>query len=465
MQKEGIAYENAVRQLERYQMLRAETREQVMAIAGRYEGTIRTAQMQYAIKGADDATALIGIAGRGKILGTFDKLPVTAIEEMVGMLAAGSPLNVLIADAWPDSWVGMSQALIEGIALGHGPRQIARDMRTGLSQGLNRLITIARTEELRAYRQSSVAQYRQSGVVTGFQRLASKGDRTCMACLTSDGEWFEILDDFTDHPNGRCTCIPAVKGAPLHSWEKGSDWFIKQPEATQRKMMGNQYFEAWKAGKFKLSDLRSTAHSDKWGDSPMTTALGSLISKEEQSAIRISLNAARPKKEPYVMVRVDRGKAPTKKAYNLIENYEDRIRNLPKETSRIFDSNGKIIFEKSGNINSIHFSDQEFALFERNVFTHNHPGGSTLSPEDVFCAFDFKSYEIRAAGSNGTYYLRPKSTVAVNTLIKEFKKELVNAPMSTKEEFQKSFDDAWKTVTTKHKIPYGLIPIREKKNA
>ena len=98
-----------------------------------------------------------------------------------------------------------------------------------------------------------------------------------MACLASDGEEFAVGTPFSDHPAGRCATVPVIIGAREVNWQKGSTWFEQQDAATQKKMMGAKYYDAWKAGEFKLGDLRSTVHSDVWGDSPQVTPLNKLL--------------------------------------------------------------------------------------------------------------------------------------------------------------------------------------------
>ena len=98
-----------------------------------------------------------------------------------------------------------------------------------------------------------------------------------MACLISDGDRVEVGTFFEEHPQGRCSMVPDIQGLSPVSWQKGADWFTKQDEVTQQKMMGQLKFEAWKSGKFELSKLVSHKHDDTWGGSVFTTPLKDLI--------------------------------------------------------------------------------------------------------------------------------------------------------------------------------------------
>jgi SPP1 gp7 family putative phage head morphogenesis protein len=209
-------------------------------------------------------------------MGNFNILHVDAIETMVGYLGNGAPLNSLLVEAYPYAWQGMSDALVEGIAQGLSPRETARKMADGMSDGLDRILRIARTEQLRAYRQATVMQYRESGVVAGYRRLVAKA-KACLACLMSDGELFRTADDLSDHPNGACTCIPILYGVEERDWLKGEQWFKSLESDRQKEIMGADYYRAWKSDKFKLKDLVTHSHSDIWGDAPQVKALKELV--------------------------------------------------------------------------------------------------------------------------------------------------------------------------------------------
>ena len=94
--------------------------------------------------------------------------------------------------------------------------------------GLYRSMRIARTETIRASNGAAQEAYRQSGVVSGKEWLATADDRTCEDCIDMNGK---ILDlnanyftkgedeeaDYADidgpplHPDCRCTLVPIVE--------------------------------------------------------------------------------------------------------------------------------------------------------------------------------------------------------------------------------------------------------------
>jgi SPP1 gp7 family putative phage head morphogenesis protein len=262
--------EGALYRMDRYKALHLQVERELDNYTNQYALPFIEAEQQYygemGLRGAWDS--LMAQTGAGGINLGWNRLPVEAIENMVGLAGDGSPLRALLAKAYPDAMDGIIKQLIQSTALGINPRQTAYNMARGMDMGLDRALTIARTEQLRAFRMASTAQYRESGIVKGFKRLATHDTRTCLACLMSDGEVFDSAQELSDHPNGRCTVIPILAIGPQVQWENGQDWFKSLPEEQQQNMMGEQLFNGWKGHKFGLSDLRKTAHSDTWGDSP-----------------------------------------------------------------------------------------------------------------------------------------------------------------------------------------------------
>ncbi len=155
----------------------------------------------------------------------------------------------------------MARALIKNTALGKNPRDTAREMRQAASAGLNRMLLIARTEQLRVYREASRMQYQASGVVRGYKRLVARNSRTCPACLALDGKFYPVEQAFADHPAGRCALVPCVKGVPDPTWQSGEDWLKGQPEQTQRDILGKGHYEGWKRGDFQLAHLMKVTHN------------------------------------------------------------------------------------------------------------------------------------------------------------------------------------------------------------
>lgn len=190
-------------------------------------------------------------------------------------------MGALLRQAWPGSMVRMTEALANGVALGWNPRKTERAMREAGRSVLQRALLIARTEQLRAYRTASLANYRASGVLSGYRRLAAKSARSCLACLLADGEFFTLEVAFEEHVAGRCTMVPVLASGEAPEWETGRDWFGRQPEATQRRVMGPAAFEAWRAGVVGLDELVERHEHPMWGGSLQVRSLKRAIGEGE----------------------------------------------------------------------------------------------------------------------------------------------------------------------------------------
>lgn len=267
--------EQMVWKSERYQRLQWKMKAETAKYNQDAARTIEEYQRKAAQIGIDAANAAIEAGGTGPLSAAWNRINVSAVEAMIGIAGDGSPLYLLLAKDYGSAVDGLLDALISGIASGKGVKEIVREMVESFGIGLDRAILIARTETQRAYRMGSTEQYRESGVVTGFMRLVKK-QGACLGCLLLDGEMFETSEELDDHPNGRCTAIPIVRGVDAPEWEKGMDWLKRQPEEKQREIMGNQRYELWQSGT-PLESMTHKVHHEVWGDSPAPTPINQLV--------------------------------------------------------------------------------------------------------------------------------------------------------------------------------------------
>lgn len=79
-----------------------------------------------------------------------------------------------------------------------------------------------------------------------------------------------------------CTLTPTVTGFAPVQWQKGPDWFMQQSPETQRKMLGNGRYNAWKDGRFDLDQLVQHRNNATWGDSLQVTPLRDLLNGNVQ---------------------------------------------------------------------------------------------------------------------------------------------------------------------------------------
>lgn len=277
LQENGIVTEAMILRDERFQHLLFQARAEYAKFAADFQSRAEDIQ-QYALqRGIKDAAQALNVTIEAAGLSvSFEMLNVNAINLMIGLTADGTPLQMLLMREYGTAATGMIEALTNGIALGLNPRKVAFDMANHFGLGLQKALTISRTEMMRSYRLATQEQYRQSDVVTGYKRLAVKDDKTCLGCLMMDGETFENADDFSEHPNGRCTLVPVVRGASAPSWTNGKEWLAGLSEERQRGILGDQRFDLWKSGAVSLDDFATLRQNETWGGAFVPTPLKEL---------------------------------------------------------------------------------------------------------------------------------------------------------------------------------------------
>ena len=252
----------------RYQKLLAQTQMELTNYNIWAAERIIENQKKMAVLGIEHASDLLTLSLlEGGSMAFFDRIPVSALQLMIGNAGKGGPVYTLLESAYPTMVESMTNILIQNIALGIGPAATAKQMMNGAAEGLNHALTVARTEQLRVYREASRQQYESSGAVKGYKRLASKSGNTCALCLALDGEIYPTSDLMSVHPNDRCAMIPLVRGASEPMWESGGDWLAKQDTATQQKILGKGAQELYANGAIQLMDLVKKTEHDIWGPS------------------------------------------------------------------------------------------------------------------------------------------------------------------------------------------------------
>jgi hypothetical protein len=229
---------------------------------------------------------------QARIMGAFNRLPVDAIEAMLGFLGDTSPLHTSLVDQFGREVAKrIGDKLVEGIALGYNPRKVAYDLvREGLGEGLTWSMRTARTAQLWAYREAQRASdVANSHIVQGWVWVAVKDDRVCMSCLAMDGTEHRPEEVLNDHHNGRCARVvktPALPGAAPMQYQNGQEWFTALPEARQRGLMGDAMYDAWRAGKFDFKDL-SVPYQDKvYGEMLRAASLKELLGDQAKEYYR-----------------------------------------------------------------------------------------------------------------------------------------------------------------------------------
>lgn len=206
--------------------------------------------------------------GLAAVRARWDMLPAEQVETLLGFTAPDSPLRTRLVGRLGEAVATrVADALVDAIATGTNPRQVAQLIRREMGQGLTWSLTTARTAQIWAYREASRANYMANrSVVSGWRWLSALDSRTCLSCLSQHGALFPVDAVLNGHHGCRCTMVPVV--APLGSLapkppviEAGEAWFKRQKRETQRAMMGERLLVAWQNGQVPF-DALSRAYSD-----------------------------------------------------------------------------------------------------------------------------------------------------------------------------------------------------------
>lgn len=274
--------------MDRYKRLRAQVEDQFKQYAAWADPQVARYQETMGMMGLDHSNKAIQYSYWGSgILAKYDRLPVEAVEKQVGVAGNGRPVGELLKARLSfdprkdnnslDVWSRLVDNLVQGTALGENPRKVASRMKDDLSEGLNKALVIARTEGLRPYRQVTRDQYEYSGVVQGQKRLCTHDGRVCAACLADDGARYTLAEVISDHPQGRCTSVPLVKGMPETTWLAGEEWYSQQPESTQIQILGRDRWEAYRDKAFEFKDLVQRTDHEVWGKGLVPRSLSDLL--------------------------------------------------------------------------------------------------------------------------------------------------------------------------------------------
>ena len=112
-----------------------------------------------------------------------------------------------------------------------------------------------------------------------FDRVVDVGIRTFTGhvySLQTQQEWY-YSNGIISH---NCAMVPLVKGFDNPVDEMGTDWFEQQPASTQMSMMGKGKYQAWRSGKFQLSQLTTEHTDDVYGPMRIEQSLKKLLAAQ-----------------------------------------------------------------------------------------------------------------------------------------------------------------------------------------
>lgn len=214
-------------------------------------------------RATEDAAALAataGVATESPL--TFGGLNARAVEEIVAQTAEG-PLAELIADRVPTFAALSTDILQEAVARGWSPARTARELRRVSGGAFANALTVASTEQFRAYRETTRLSYLENPAVDEWVWSSRRTKRTCAFCWALHGTRHSTSERMATHPRCGCTMLPFVPDVDYG--DPGEALFARLTDEEQRDILGPGKFDAYKAGEIGLEDLIEQGIHPKWG--------------------------------------------------------------------------------------------------------------------------------------------------------------------------------------------------------
>jgi SPP1 gp7 family putative phage head morphogenesis protein len=280
----------------RYQSLLAQTEARIRDYARYAEATVlreRRAAVDAAQAGALDLMRAALGPNRAGATVNFNRLPVEAVERLVGSLTPDAPLRRLFDQFGPQASKKMGEALTSALARGLGPRQVAREVRTAVGGvSATRALRISRQEINRSYRDSSLETYKANkDALEGWTWLSAGNRRTCAVCFARHGTFHKVDERFASHICCRCTCVPRTKswdalgfpGLPdtRPTIEDGATLFARLSEKDQRFVLGVGKYRLYADGLLTLAELVGATRSSIWGPGLREKTLREVLASQE----------------------------------------------------------------------------------------------------------------------------------------------------------------------------------------
>lgn len=239
-----------------------------------------TAMQQHAVGGAHQSVQEM-VAAQDTQVATFLRRPnFQAVESLIGFASDGSPLLDVFNRRSNGQAAAMTNLLAQNVALGISPIVTARQMRDQFGTVFAHAKTIARTETVRAYRESShLSMEANDDVLDGWTWICRLSARSCVACFAMHGTFHPLSERLQDHPNGTCTAAPHVRGAPRPA-PNGGERFAQLTLDQQQAALGKAKYAAWQDGAFDFRDLAATHRDRRWGNSIRERSLSSLVGED-----------------------------------------------------------------------------------------------------------------------------------------------------------------------------------------
>lgn len=323
---------------------------------------------------------------------SFSKISERKIKEILQQNWSGEHYSGRIwqnTDALADQ---LQQTLLKGVLTGASSGRMAGEIQERFHASYSRALTLTRTESSYCANSAELYRYKDTGVKK-YRCVATLDTHTSQVCRELDGKEFPTEEAKPGknyppmHPRCRSTTIEALSPALMKKLERRA----RDPETGElRTVPGNMTYKEWYGEYVESGELTGEAESGIIKENKTTKHMQSeLFSFGEKGNTGSDLFSAE-------------ARAKLSQTEKIIEEYSS-------EKAVVLSPDGTELFSKDGDADSVTFKEEECEKMKGCIVTHNHPNGSSFSPNDIVFMLNNNLSEIRVRIKGGTYILQRTS--------------------------------------------------------
>ncbi len=175
------------------------------------------------------------------------------------------------------------------------------------------------------------------------------------------------------------------------------EWFNRQDESFQKEWLGPVKYKLYKEGGFPIDKFVDPLSGQKF----TLDELRKLDEKGFESVFKFSKTGKsfkQPQNEPSFYDLPNKTQKPdvSTPARKKAVAFEEEFRESRKEYGIFISNDGEKSYPLSGDINKVNVPSELWGKVVGTTFTHNHPGGSNFSVDDIITAAELNLAEVRA---------------------------------------------------------------------
>ena len=189
----------------------------------------------------------------------------------------------------------------------------------------------------------------------------------------------------------------SAAGGPVDANLSYNDWLKQQPATAQDEVLGKTKGDLYRAGKHDASVFTN--------DKGRTLTLKEMAARDAR-AFKQPQGEFTVYDSTYPRTLPDTSTPARQQAVAI----EERIRHDKLETGALIGADGQVLLQRQGMPDQVRFPEDALRQGRGATFTHNHPGGTSFSVDDVALAAEFSFSELRVVAPLQRFSMTPGKT-------------------------------------------------------